>query len=84
MSQNAEISSVQPLTDAFSVSKSTILVVDDTPDNLALMSSLLKDSYQVKIANSGEKALKIAASDSAPPLILTRLDLDGFLETLAQ
>ena len=51
--------------------KSTILVVDDTPDNLTLMSGLLKDQYKVKVANGGEKALKIAQSDS-PPDYLTQ------------
>lgn len=48
----------------------TVLVVDDTPDNLALMSGLLKDAYKVKVASHGERALKIAASDPAPDLIL--------------
>ncbi len=38
--------------------RATILVVDDTPDNLSLMSALLKDTYKVKVANSGDKALK--------------------------
>ena len=37
--------------------KQTILVVDDTPDNLFLVSNLLKDIYTVKVANSGEKGL---------------------------
>ena len=37
----------------------TVLVVDDTPDNLMLMAELLKDSYRVKAANSGEKALSL-------------------------
>jgi putative two-component system response regulator len=50
--------------------KATVLVVDDTPDNLSLMSSLLKDLYKVKVANNGEKAIKIAQSDSPPDLIL--------------
>ena len=35
-----------------------MLVVDDTPDNLSLMSALLKEHYKVKVANSGEKALQ--------------------------
>ena len=59
------------------IEKATILVVDDTPDNLALMSSLLKDDYKVKIANGGEKALKIAASDSPPDLILLDIMMPG-------
>jgi putative two-component system response regulator len=61
--------------------KATILVVDDTPDNLILMNSLLKDDYKVKIANGGEKALKIAASDSPPDLILLDImmpRMDGY------
>jgi len=57
--------------------KATILVVDDTPDNLSLMSNLLKDDYKVKIANSGEKALKIAASESPPDLILLDIMMPG-------
>jgi putative two-component system response regulator len=61
--------------------KLTILVVDDTPDNLMMMSSLLKNEYKVKIANGGEKALRIAASDSPPDLILLDImmpDMDGY------
>jgi putative two-component system response regulator len=59
----------------------TVLVVDDTPDNITLISSLLKDLYKVKIANSGEKALKIAASDNPPDLILLDImmpEMDGY------
>jgi CheY-like chemotaxis protein len=61
--------------------KATVLIVDDTPNNLSLMSRLLKDEYQVKIANGGERALKIAASDSPPDLILLDImmpDMDGY------
>ena len=32
----------------------TVLVVDDTPDNLALMSELFRDLYRVQVAKSGE------------------------------
>ena len=59
----------------------TILVVDDTPDNLALMSSLLKDHYKVKVANHGDKGLRIATSDTPPDLILLDImmpDIDGY------
>lgn len=57
-----------------------ILVVDDTPDNLKVMSGLLKDLYRVKIANGGEKALAIAVSETQPDLILLDImmpDMDG-------
>jgi chemotaxis protein methyltransferase CheR len=57
--------------------RATILVVDDMPENLTLMSSLLKDEYKVKVANGGEKALKIAASGSPPNLILLDVMMPG-------
>ena len=57
--------------------RATILVVDDTPDNLALMSSLLKDEYKVKVANGGEKALRIAQVDIPPDLILLDIMMPG-------
>ena len=59
----------------------TILVIDDTPDNLALMSRLLKDRYKVKIANSGQRGLTIAAADPQPDLILLDVmmpEMDGY------
>ena len=60
-----------------SIEKATILVVDDTPENLALISSLLKDTYKVKVANNGDKALEIAASDAPPNLILLDIMMPG-------
>ena len=44
---------------AMPLEKQTVLVVDDTPENLSMMSFLLKDLYKVKVANSGEKALRM-------------------------
>src|SRR5487761_2115242 len=82
MNQNAENrNGPPPLNSAFSVSKSTILIVDDVPDNLVLMSNLLKGDYQVKVANSGPKALSIASSDFPPDLILLDImmpTMDGY------
>jgi putative two-component system response regulator len=59
------------------VTKKTILVVDDTSDNLSLMSGLLKDQYRVKLANSGEKALKAVQGDNPPDLILLDIMMPG-------
>ncbi|MDB5894823.1 MAG: two-component system response regulator [Rhodoferax sp.] len=59
----------------------TVLVIDDTPDNLSLMSSLLKDHYRVKVANHGEKGLRIANGEVPPDLILLDImmpDIDGY------
>lgn len=61
--------------------KATILAVDDTPDNLLLISGLLKDEYHVRVANGGERAIKIALSDNPPDLILLDImmpDIDGY------
>lgn len=59
------------------LTQATILVVDDTPDNLSLMSGLLKDSYKIKVANSGEKALKYVQWDNKPDLILLDIMMPG-------
>ncbi len=66
------------------MNQKTILVVDDAPDNLMLLSNLLKQKYKVKVANSGEKALKVISSDQRPDLILLDIlmpHMDGY-ETL--
>lgn len=47
--------------------KKIVLVIDDTPDNLFLVTNLLKDLYTIKVANSGEKALKFLDETLIPP-----------------
>src|SRR5499425_580251 len=47
-----------------------ILVVDDTPLNISVITGALKDTYRTKVATSGAKALAIAASEEKPDLIL--------------
>ena len=59
------------------IRRPTLLVVDDTPDNLVLMSNLLKDRYVVKVANNGEKALKIVRTGEPPDLILLDIMMPG-------
>jgi len=61
--------------------RATILVVDDTADNLSLMSELLNGKYKVKVANNGLKALDHAAKDPPPDLILLDImmpEMDGY------
>ena len=60
-----------------STSKATILVVDDTPDNITLLCSLLEGQYRNKVAINGEKALKIARSSPRPDLILLDIMMPG-------
>lgn len=58
-----------------------VLVVDDTPENLELMSELLLGSYRLKVASNGAKALRIAAAEPQPDLILLDImmpEMDGY------
>jgi putative two-component system response regulator len=46
-----------------------------------LISGLLKDEYHLRVANGGERAIKIAQSDNPPDLILLDImmpDIDGY------
>ncbi|MFZ6730493.1 HD-GYP domain-containing protein [Undibacterium sp. Ji42W] len=61
--------------------KQVVLIVDDTPDNISLLSGLLKDQYKIKIATNGLKALQIASSLPGPDLILLDVmmpEMDGY------
>ena len=61
--------------------KATILVVDDTPENIDVLRGLLKAHYKVKVAINGEQALKLCFSDSPPSLLLLDVmmpGMDGF------
>ena len=57
--------------------KATILLVDDAPDNLTLLSELLKDLYKIKVASSGEKAIAVVQSGNPPDLILLDIMMPG-------
>ena len=59
----------------------TILIVDDTPINIGVISGALKDSFATKVATSGEKALTIASGKDKPDLILLDIlmpEMDGY------
>lgn len=59
----------------------TILIVDDTPENLLLLSELLQPHYRVRAASSGRRALQIATSPPFPDLILLDVmmpEVDGY------
>jgi phosphoserine phosphatase RsbU/P len=58
-----------------------ILIVDDTPINIGVISGALKDSFATKVATSGEKALAIASGKERPDLILLDImmpEMDGY------
>lgn len=59
----------------------TVLVVDDTRENLRVIGESLSPRYRVRVANSGERALQVANSDPRPDLILLDVmmpEMDGY------
>jgi putative two-component system response regulator len=70
-----------PSFDAGTAPASTILIVDDTPQNLTVLGELLKPHYRVRAANSGQRALSAASTDPRPDLILLDVmmpEMDGY------
>ncbi len=66
--------------------ESVILIVDDVSSNIEVLAAVLKDDYQIKVAQSGAKALEIVLNKPVPDLILLDVkmpDMDGY-EVLTQ
>ncbi|GGA80292.1 two-component system response regulator [Neiella marina] len=63
------------------VTKQTVLVVDDTPENLDVIAGILKKNYKIRVATNGMKALKLADNASPPDIILLDImmpEMDGY------
>jgi diguanylate cyclase (GGDEF)-like protein len=61
--------------------KPLILIVDDTPTNIQILAENLIKDYRIKVAASGEDALRIIACQGLPDLILLDVmmpDIDGY------
>lgn len=59
----------------------TVLIVDDSPENIDLLGEILKNKYKIKVALNGIKALKIAMSEYPPDIILLDImmpDMNGY------
>jgi signal transduction histidine kinase len=59
----------------------TVLVVDDAPENLAVIGGILQPFFRVRVAKTGQRALGTAASESPPDLILLDVmmpQMDGY------
>ena len=57
--------------------KQTILIVDDTQENILLLSEVLESDYLTKAAIDGERALKIASAAEPPDLVLLDVMMPG-------
>jgi CheY-like chemotaxis protein len=49
--------------------RSAVLVVDDDPENLEALSTLLASPYSVRVSRYGENATRIAAETPQPDLV---------------
>jgi len=58
----------------------TVLIVDDTPENIDILKSILSDEYNIKVAINGQMALK-ATEKTMPDIILLDImmpDMNGY------
>ena len=61
--------------------RSTILVVDDVPENIHALLEALKGDYRILVATSGPKALDLIDGSAPPDLILLDIimpEMDGY------
>lgn len=69
-----------------SETQEVVLVIDDTAENLALISEVLRGEFKVKVAPSGARGLQLAQAVAPPDLILLDImmpEMDGY-EVLRQ
>ena len=59
------------------IRKLSILIVDDTPENIAVLRAVLMDQYTVRLALDGDNALRIAHTSPPPALILLDIMMPG-------
>jgi CheY-like chemotaxis protein len=57
--------------------KKVVLVVDDAPANIHVVNEILRNTYKVRVATSGAKALELAAEKPGPGLILLDVVMPG-------
>ncbi|MBF0151798.1 MAG: response regulator [Magnetococcales bacterium] len=59
------------------ITKPSILIVDDAPENLDVLKSVLMDEYMVRPVLNGPLALRLAGMDPQPDLILLDIMMPG-------
>ena len=56
--------------------KNRLLIVDDEPTNIHILSNILSGDYEIRAANNGQRAIE-AAKSQAPDLILLDMIMPG-------
>ena len=72
---------MNPHQGAATTPQKTLLLVDDTPENLTVLGEILMPYYRVRVASSGARALAAATSDPRPDLVLLDVmmpEMDGY------
>jgi putative two-component system response regulator len=59
------------------VADPVILIVDDNPQNLAVLGEILKDDYRILAATSGARALHLMTQSPRPDLVLLDVMMPG-------
>ena len=57
--------------------KKLVLVVDDAPANIRVVNEILHNTYKVRVATNGAKALELATGSPHPDLILLDVVMPG-------
>lgn len=57
--------------------RETILVIDDSAENIAIITEILGDCFRVKAAVNGEKGLEVIRSADPPDLVLLDMVMPG-------
>jgi len=55
----------------------SILIVDDTPENITALTAIVSEFGKVKAATNGEKALNICAASPRPDIVLLDVMMPG-------
>ena len=66
--------------------RSTILIVDDLPENLDFLYEILNKDFEIQVATNGKRALELIKDNEPPDLILLDIEMpemDGY-ETIQQ
>src|SRR5215469_15163640 len=61
--------------------KHVLLLVDDDPENIEIVNSILGGQYDIRVAKNGVKALELASMDPTPGLVLLDVimpHMDGY------